>query len=141
MQYLCNKTKSELYPTDPKKRAVVDRMLQFDQGTLYKSMGEYMLPQLFMKAAPDEEKNQKFKDALTLLDNFIGSNGYVAGDKMTIADLSIFSGLTFVEALLGYDLTAWKNIDMWMAKLKVLPYHEEINEKAFEKMKNWLKTK
>jgi len=142
LQYLCNKSKSDLYPVDIKKRAVVDRMLQFDQGTLYKSLGEFLYPQLFMKQPADAEKGQKFKEALTLLDGFIGSNGYVAGNKLTIADLSIFAGLTFIETILDYDLSEWKNVNNWMNKLKKdLPCHQEVNVKSLEEAKVWLKSK
>lgn len=36
MQYLCNKyaPASDLYPSDPQKRATVDRLLNFDLKTL-----------------------------------------------------------------------------------------------------------
>jgi len=142
LQYLSNKTKTDLYPSDPKKRAVVDRMLQFDQGTFYKLQGDFVFPQLFAKQAPDAEKEKKYKDALNLLDQFIGSNGYVAGDKLTIADLSIFAGLTFIEVILDYNLSEWKNVDNWIKKLKKdLPYHEEVNEKPLQDIKTMLKSR
>ena len=46
MAYLVNqycKEDSNLYPKDPQKRAIVDRMLHFDIGTLYKSMVDYFV--------------------------------------------------------------------------------------------------
>ena len=43
--YLVNKygKDDQLYPSDPQKRALVDRMLYFDIGTLYKSMVDYFV--------------------------------------------------------------------------------------------------
>ena len=43
--YLVNKYGKDdrIYPKDPQKRALVDRMLYFDIGTLYKSMVDYFV--------------------------------------------------------------------------------------------------
>ena len=47
--YLVNKfgrecpEKCELYPTDPEARALVDRLLFFDNGTLYKNIVDYFV--------------------------------------------------------------------------------------------------
>ena len=49
MCYLVNKyhdndpDKQRLYPTDPEQRAVIDRTLFFDIGTLYKSIVDYFV--------------------------------------------------------------------------------------------------
>lgn len=45
MAYLVNKHGKDdrIYPKDPVKRALVDRMLYFDIGTLYKSMVDYFV--------------------------------------------------------------------------------------------------
>ena len=47
--YLVNKYgadcphKSQLYPQDPEQRALVDRLLFFDNGTLYKNIVDYFV--------------------------------------------------------------------------------------------------
>ena len=45
LSYLVNKYGKDdnLYPKDPQKRALVDRMLYFDIGTLYKAMVDYFV--------------------------------------------------------------------------------------------------
>jgi glutathione S-transferase len=45
VQYLANAygKDTDLYPTDPKKRAMIDQMLYFDSGTLYDRLGKYVV--------------------------------------------------------------------------------------------------
>merc|ERR1712037_1068389 len=58
LQYLCNKYDKEnkFYPVEAEARAKVDYLLNFDLGTLYKAIGEYVYPIWLYKQAPDEEK-------------------------------------------------------------------------------------
>ena len=52
--YLVNKygKDDKLYPKDPETRAMVDQMLYFDMGVLYKSYGEVMVNIDFYKFEP-----------------------------------------------------------------------------------------
>jgi len=137
LQYLCNKTESDLYPTDPKKRAMVDRLLYFDLGTLYKSLADYVYPQLFMKQPADEEKLKTFKQSLTYLDGFLEGRPYAAGDRLTIADLALLSSLTFIEIIKSFDFGEWSNISKWLNKLKTeLPYYTELNEEPLKEFRD-----
>ncbi|GBM57218.1 Jerky [Araneus ventricosus] len=99
LTYLANKyaPDSPVYPKDPKERALVDRLLYFDIGTLYKAEGEYLYPQLFKGQPADPEKGEAFKKALDLLEGFLSKTAYVAGDQITLADFSIVASLSFAE--------------------------------------------
>ncbi|UYV62178.1 GstD1, partial [Cordylochernes scorpioides] len=97
--YLVNKYSpgNDLYPSDPQARALVDRLLYFDIGVLYKSLGELVYPQLFQGQPKCAEKEEAFYKALCILNKYLAKTPYVAGENRTIADLSIFAGLTFGE--------------------------------------------
>ena len=55
--YLVNKfgrdcpEKCQLYPMDPEQRALVDRLLFFDNGTLYKNIVDYFVSTTNEKAS------------------------------------------------------------------------------------------
>jgi len=135
LQYLSAKHNSELYPIDVKARATVNRLLYFDIGTLNKALADYVFPQLFAKQAADEEKNKSLKQALTFLDGFLSASDYVAGSRLTIADLSILSTVTFLDVI-DYDLSEYKNINKWQDKLSAeLPYFNEINVEPIQAFK------
>ncbi|XP_013785972.2 glutathione S-transferase 1-like [Limulus polyphemus] len=48
MQYIANKYAPDgtIYPKDPQKRAIVDRFLFFDMGTLYKTQADFLVSHL-----------------------------------------------------------------------------------------------
>ena len=87
--------KLSFYPTCPTVRAKVDFLLNFDLGTLYKSLGEFVYPQVFKQLPPDEEKAGVFAEKLQFLnDHLLKQGGWLAGDSPTIADISIGCSLT-----------------------------------------------
>ncbi|GIY96185.1 glutathione S-transferase 1, isoform D [Caerostris extrusa] len=112
---------SSVYPKDPKERALVDRMLYFDIGTLYKAEGDFLYPQLFR--------------------GFLSKTAYAAGDQITLADFSLIASLSFAEAA-DYSYADYPKITAWMQKLKSeIPSYKEINDVPLQQFKEFLKSK
>lgn len=127
-----------LYPKDPAKRAVVNQRLYFDMGTLYQRFAEYYYPQIMAKAPADPEKLKKAEEAVEFLDGFLANSTYAAGDKITIADYSLFASFsTFVTA--GYDYSRFENVSRWYNLLNSSLPGVEVNNEGLEIMKGWLK--
>jgi len=138
--YLVNKyaSGSSLYPSDPKKRAIIDRLLQFDIGSLYKNLGDYARPS-FYGGDYNEESNPKFKESLNQLNTILGTNRYAAGDGLTLADFSLISSLSLAESI-DYDLSEWTNVTRWMSNLKKeLSYYDEVNADAVNNCREYIK--
>ena len=147
MTYLANKyaPDSTLYPSDPQRRAVVDRLLQWDLGVIYRSIGEYLAP--IMRDGKsvehlDPEKEKKIKEALNILDESLKQNKYVAGDELTLADLSILASLSLAEVF-DYDVICdYNHIRNWSQTLKrELPYYDEINKEPINMFKTYVKAR
>ncbi|KAH8409859.1 hypothetical protein KR222_011017, partial [Zaprionus bogoriensis] len=105
-----------LYPKDPQKRALVNQRLYYDIGTLGVAFIEYYLPQL-QGAKPDPEKFKKIEFAFELLNTFLAGQSYVAGDKLTIADIAIVATVTSFIALY-FDLNKYPNVASWYERIQ-----------------------
>ena len=92
---LFSKTWNSFYPKCPNKRGKVDFLLNWDLGTLYKSLGELVYPQVFKQLPADEEKAKVFAAKLQFLNDHLLKQGeWLTGDTPTIADISIGCFLT-----------------------------------------------
>ncbi|CAG2120946.1 unnamed protein product [Medioppia subpectinata] len=147
MTYLANKyaPNSSLYPSDPERRAVVDRILQWDLGTIYRNIGEYLAPIMRDGKHPndlDPEKGKKIKEALQILDDSLALQSYVAGNDITLADLSVLASLSLAEVF-DYDMISiYKNVKQWSDRLKRdLPYYDEINKEPINMFKAYVKSR
>jgi glutathione S-transferase len=127
-----------LYPKDPKKRAVVNQRLYFDMGTLNKRLYDYFYPQLMLNEKPDAEKFKRLEEAVELLDVFLESSSFVAGDKMTIADIAVAVTVSVIE-LTGYEIMKFPFISGWYDVMKKTCPGWDINEEGLEVMKSRIK--
>ncbi|KAK4313289.1 hypothetical protein Pmani_015346 [Petrolisthes manimaculis] len=117
-----------LYPSDLRKRAEVDRLNYFDQGTLFHRFGEYVFPVIFRgEKTFDEEKLKKLHEALGWLNTFLSGHDFAVGNNITIADHVLSATVeTFPEA--NIDLTSHPNVVSWLERCKTkMPGYEEIN--------------
>uniref|UniRef100_A0A182YJR6 glutathione transferase n=1 Tax=Anopheles stephensi TaxID=30069 RepID=A0A182YJR6_ANOST len=129
LTYLCEKygQNDGLYPKDPKKRAMVNQRLYFDMGTLYQRFSEAFYPVMMEGKELNPEKVQKLDEALEFLETFLDKTAFAAGDKLTVADLSLLASITTIDVTAAYDLSKYANIQRWYGQLKEsVAGHEEI---------------
>lgn len=144
--YLVNKYKPEnnsLYPRDPVKRARIDELLYYDIGTFYQSGSNLLRPLLFGKSKElDPEAEKTFREVLKFLDSKLEKGSkFLLGDEITIADVSISSGLSFIECF-DYSLDDFKSVKAYFQRLKTaIPDYAEINEKPCENMRKFIESK
>nr|WBT60791.1 glutathione S-transferase [Zeugodacus cucurbitae] len=111
------KNDNSLYPQCPKKRALINQRLYFDSGTLYQAFFDaYVLKYLFQKPI-DAEKVKKIDSAFEFLNTFLEDQTYVAGDALTLADLSLLATVSSYEVA-EYDFSKYANVARWYENLK-----------------------
>jgi len=139
MAYLFNKYApgNPVYPQDPKKRAIVDRMLYFDIGTLFNAEQEILRP-IFRQGKSLEntppEKMEAFMKTVELLQQFLSNTKYVAGDDVTIADFALLSSMSCAE-FVKLDFADYPKISEWMGRVKeMIPSYEEMDPSAVQKL-------
>ncbi|XP_037070169.1 glutathione S-transferase 1-like [Pollicipes pollicipes] len=131
LTYLATKYDSgkNFYPSDPQARAVVDQRLYFDMGTLYERFAKSVYPLMFEGGkSVDPEAVTKLKEALSWLNDFIGTAGHVAGDKQTVADFAIASTVASIEGTGVVNVSDYANVHSWLESQKRLPGYAEAND-------------
>ncbi|XP_035773843.1 glutathione S-transferase 1-1-like [Anopheles albimanus] len=118
--YLCEKygKNDGLYPRDPKKRAMVNQRLYFDMGTLYQRFSQAFYPVMMQGQQLNPELVAKLDEALEFLEVFLDKTSFVAGDKLTVADLCILASITTIDVTVGHDLSKYQHIQRWYAQMK-----------------------
>ncbi|GAB6023113.1 Glutathione S-transferase [Chamberlinius hualienensis] len=132
----------KLYPRDPKKRALVDNMLQFDLGSLYSSFASHYFPTLFLNKPEDPEVKARLLERLEIFDGILAKRNYAAGDHLTIADISLMCSL-HVPICCGMDLTPYTHVNEWRDRVKKidLPYFDELVGQGVKGFKEFCQNK
>jgi len=136
MQYIVNMygADSSLYPRDPIKRAEVDRMLQYDQGTLYQNVSPFVYPQIFKSTPADPEKAAEVEKVLDYLEKTLSRQPYVAAAHLTIADLTMTANLANLEVV-GWNFDKWPKVVIWREAIRKEPWYAKANHGLKEFMK------
>ncbi|KAH8388423.1 hypothetical protein KR093_005983 [Drosophila rubida] len=114
-----------LYPKDLQKQALVNQRLYFDSGVLMKAFADYYYVQLRLKQPADPEQYKKVEAAFGFLNTFLEGQLYVAGDKLTIADISLLASVSTFDVV-GFKVSDYPNVAKWYANAqKVVPGWEE----------------
>jgi glutathione S-transferase len=117
MAYLSNKhALTQLYPTDPGERAMVDNAMLYHTGTFYPYLARATYPTLGFPQyagevgpsdADDDLKAQAVKDATAALADplngfetfFLGDRKFIGGDTPSIADIRFAASFEFLRSI------------------------------------------
>ncbi|HTY68299.1 MAG TPA: glutathione S-transferase family protein [Alphaproteobacteria bacterium] len=138
LRYLAEKIGSPAYPKDLRQRAHVDELIDWFNSNFYRDWGYGLVyPQVFphlkrenpaVQAAVVAWGQEKSKAWLKVLnDHWIGSNSYVCGNTITIADY-FGAGLVTAGELIHCELGTYPNICRWLGNMKKLPSYAKVYE-------------
>lgn len=142
LKYVAEKAGSSTYPKDLQKRARINERMDWFNTGCYRDLGYGLIyPQLFpnLKRPSDEVHNATIEWGrikacgwLGVLDqSIIGSNKYLCGNELTIADYFGVAILTAGEVI-HLDYSKYPNVERFIATMKARPNWEKVNAPFYQ---------
>ena len=135
-KYLCDKNGSTLFPKDLKKRAIVEQWGDFSVQHVGTAMSKVAFNMVFapMRGLPTDENSlkeglQNLERFLPIVERQLSKSKYLAGDTMTIADLTLFSVFEYADAA-KFDLSDYKGITKWRKHIMEMDFYKKFHEKS-----------
>ena len=130
-KYLATKNNSDIYPQDPKQRAVVDAWLDYGAIHIANAVGRVLFNRVMapMMNAPVDESSintglEWLGKYLPIFDKQLGENKYITGDSLTLADINFLAILDPAE-LAQIDLSPYSNVVKWRTNLKAQDFYQK----------------
>ncbi|CAO1350933.1 unnamed protein product [Diamesa serratosioi] len=62
------------------------------------------------------------------LEKYLEQSIYLAADRMTLADLSVWAWMESITQIIPANLNEYPKINLWLNVLRKLPYYQEANK-------------
>lgn len=117
-----------LYPTGVFHRAVVDRLLDWDLGSLYRVVSSIVYSQIFAGKEPATEDLEKLDAATRFLDQQQLGDGraFLTGSTLTIADVSCAMTLSLLR-LVDLEIDDVPRMAAWQNAVANLPGYDQVD--------------
>ncbi|CAD7014497.1 unnamed protein product [Ceratitis capitata] len=144
LMHLCEKFEKDsesekLWPQEYVERIRVMNMLFFECSVLFRRDSEFLsgIVRGGFASVDLPLHERKLLEAYSMLESYLRRHKYMAGDYMTIADISIVTTLSTVNLMFPIAVGAadkWPLLNDWFARMQALPvYH--INQTGLEKLR------
>ncbi len=125
----------KLLPEEPKNKAEVRRIVEWFDNKFYNEVYKYIVTEKITKRfqyklAPNSKilkaglNNLRFH--MEYIDYLSDRNSYLAGNTLTLADLTVAAHLSILDYLGDVPWEEYKNAKLWYAKIKSRPSFKEI---------------
>ncbi|CAG9854860.1 unnamed protein product [Phyllotreta striolata] len=145
MVYLVSKYGKDdsLYPKDLKKRAIIDHRLHYDSSCLF-IRGLVIAKGILFQGEKtiDPKKVEAIEESYQVVEKFLEESPYVAGDSLSLADLSfVTSIITWHVTFAPVNAAKYPKITAWIKRMQKLPYYQEVNQKGLKDVEATIKSK
>ncbi|KAK7595490.1 hypothetical protein V9T40_013315 [Parthenolecanium corni] len=132
----------KFYPSDPKKRAIVNERLFFEACDLF-SLTKTIAKKFFMQEMTeiDEATVKSFENGYNGLEIYLKKSKYIAGDNITIADFSVLATVTSMKIFVPVDKEKFPLLTAYLKDAVTWPFYTEVNAAGHNKMLEFWKTK
>jgi glutathione S-transferase len=112
---------TEYLPDDAKERAQAYRWLFFEQTEVIQGIAGLRFRLVTERIRPDSREalwRRSVGDAaLTVLNHELGKGGYLAGDRYSVADISLFA-YVHVASEAGFELSEYPQVKEWIRRVE-----------------------
>ncbi|KAL3283064.1 hypothetical protein HHI36_006221 [Cryptolaemus montrouzieri] len=140
MPYLVGKYKadySNLYPKDDlEKSAIITQRLHFESGILFERCKTAITPLFQGIGDICDDDRDKIIEAFGFMEKYLENSAWMAGDEMTVADLSILATMASIELVIPVEEDRFPKLFDWLKCGKDLDYFEECNSKGLDELKS-----
>lgn len=142
--YLCEKyaPNDHLYPKDLAARALVDSRMHFDSGFLFGRTRFLIEPILYFNSPhllPD--RLDYIRLSWEIMEAFLEQRPFLAGERLTIADLCCAASVTSVTEMVPIDEKLYPKFVDWLRRMRQLPYFDEVNAEGVAMLQATLRAK
>lgn len=129
----------DLYPSDAAERALIDRFLYFECGTIFPAQSACFQSLMTRHSIP-EDIRKAYEDKLAILDSMMQGKKYLSGSRRSLADTSMRATLATSQLLSQIDLSKYPNIDSWYQMIQNELPVDEINHEGVKSLGEFLKS-
>lgn len=107
-------------PEDPLKAAEVQRWLSVASGEVFRGPNTARLVKLFGMPFDYDTAKTKTEELFAVMDSLLAERDFLAGDKITIADLACYTYISHVPEG-GISLEPYPGIRGWLGRIEAHP--------------------
>lgn len=134
IRYLADKSGSQFYPKDLKKRAIVDQWIDFTSLHVGMALNKVFYNRVIVHRIGGEVDETSLKEGLKFLDRFLpvvnnqlNKGKYLAGNELTLADFNLLAVLDPSEAS-GVDLKPYAAVSKWRDELRKQDFYQKVHK-------------
>jgi len=140
IRYLAQKENSSLYPTDLKRRVVVDQWIDFASLHIQNGVGRVLYNKVIAPKFKLEVDEASMKCGyefcnrfLPIVDAQLGKSKYIAGDEISLADYVLLAHVDPLEAI-EIDVKKYPNLNKWREPLRTQDFYQKVHKFYGESM-------